>query len=241
MGIHDLPQACAWFSAVDVDFVLRKEVDMGCVTPSHPEAIPAGESLGIGALLAKGEGVAGLGERVGGGEEVVGGYGFVERVPVMEGLAGRREEGEGRVWLRAQIAGGRGEVDEVLRGAGTGGKGSSARKTGKSETLTRAVEGKGGGRDGGKKAVKVRRQRVKAGKDTRLPAPPTSQTARANTARVQPKPKQRQYAPTTPPFDEWGLLRSMNRPHMGRRHGRWISDWELTTRTRAGRCRGRWL
>ncbi|KAK1089613.1 DNA-directed DNA polymerase gamma mip1 [Friedmanniomyces endolithicus] len=228
MGIHDLPQACAWFSAVDVDFVLRKEVDMGCVTPSHPEAILAGESLGIGALLAKGEGVAGLGERVGAGEEVVGGYGFVERVPVMEGLAGRREEGEGRVWLRAQIAGGRGEVDEVLRGAGTGGKGSSARKTGKSETLTRAVEGKGGGGgDGGKEAVKVRRQRVKAGKDTRLPAPPTSQTTRANTARAQPKPKQQPYAATTPPFDEWGLLRSMNRPHMGNSSSEKKKAWPM--------------
>ncbi|TKA60418.1 hypothetical protein B0A55_12715, partial [Friedmanniomyces simplex] len=54
MGIHDLPQACAYFSAVDVDFVLRKEVDMSCVTPSHPEAIAPGESLGIRELLGKG-------------------------------------------------------------------------------------------------------------------------------------------------------------------------------------------
>ncbi|KAK0264204.1 hypothetical protein B0A54_06171 [Friedmanniomyces endolithicus] len=208
MGIHDLPQACAWFSAVDVDFVLRKEVDMRCITPSHPEAIPAGESLGIAALLAKGEGVAGLGERVCGSE--VGGYGFVERVPVMEGLAGKDGDGgEGRVWLRAQIAGGRGEVDEVLRGAG-GGKGS-ARKTGKSETLTRAVEGKDGGA-GGKEAVKVRRQRVKADKNA-PPSPATSTTR--TTTRGPPKSKQQQQqfaAPTTPPFDEWGLLRSMNNP-----------------------------
>ncbi|KIW03451.1 uncharacterized protein PV09_05221 [Verruconis gallopava] len=55
LGIEDLPQSCAFFSAVDVDKVLRKEVDMECITPSHPVAIPPGESLDIQALLAKGE------------------------------------------------------------------------------------------------------------------------------------------------------------------------------------------
>ena len=54
MGIHDLPQSCAYFSAVDIDHVLRKEVDMDCVTPSHPEKIPHGESLTITQLLDKG-------------------------------------------------------------------------------------------------------------------------------------------------------------------------------------------
>ena len=54
MGINDLPQSCAFFSAVDIDHVLRKEVDMDCVTPSHPDKIPAGESLDIEQLLAKG-------------------------------------------------------------------------------------------------------------------------------------------------------------------------------------------
>ncbi|RMZ75367.1 hypothetical protein DV738_g5509, partial [Chaetothyriales sp. CBS 135597] len=54
MGIDDLPQSCAFFSAVDIDHVLRKEVDMDCVTPSHPEAIPPGESLDIQQLLDKG-------------------------------------------------------------------------------------------------------------------------------------------------------------------------------------------
>ena len=54
MGINDLPQSCAYFSAVDIDHVLRKEVDMDCVTPSHPERIPHGESLDIHQLLAKG-------------------------------------------------------------------------------------------------------------------------------------------------------------------------------------------
>jgi DNA polymerase gamma 1 len=55
MGINDLPQACAYFSAVDIDHVLRKEVDMDCVTPSHQEKIPHGESLDITSLLSKPE------------------------------------------------------------------------------------------------------------------------------------------------------------------------------------------
>lgn len=54
MGIDDLPQACAFFSQVDIDHVLRKEVDMDCVTPSHPNKIPHGESLDIHQLLKKG-------------------------------------------------------------------------------------------------------------------------------------------------------------------------------------------
>lgn len=53
-GIDDLPQSCAFFSAVDIDHVLRKEVDMDCVTPSHPNKIPHGESLDINNLMEKG-------------------------------------------------------------------------------------------------------------------------------------------------------------------------------------------
>lgn len=54
VGIDDLPQSCAYFSAVDIDHVLRKEVNMDCVTPSHPHKIPHGESLDINTLLDKG-------------------------------------------------------------------------------------------------------------------------------------------------------------------------------------------
>ncbi|KAL2011475.1 hypothetical protein VTN00DRAFT_4193 [Thermoascus crustaceus] len=54
VGIDDLPQSCAYFSAVDIDHVLRKEVNMDCVTPSHPRKIPHGESLDINTLLDKG-------------------------------------------------------------------------------------------------------------------------------------------------------------------------------------------
>ncbi|KAF8656404.1 hypothetical protein AX16_002549 [Volvariella volvacea WC 439] len=53
LGMDDLPQGVAFFSAVDVDWVLRKEVDMPCVTPSQPKPIPPGESLDIVKLLEK--------------------------------------------------------------------------------------------------------------------------------------------------------------------------------------------
>ncbi|KAI0092465.1 gamma DNA-directed DNA polymerase [Irpex rosettiformis] len=53
LGMDDLPQGVAFFSAVDIDSVLRKEVDMPCVTPSQPIPIPPGESLDITAILAK--------------------------------------------------------------------------------------------------------------------------------------------------------------------------------------------
>ncbi|ESK87164.1 dna polymerase gamma [Moniliophthora roreri MCA 2997] len=53
LGMDDLPLGVAFFSAVDVDHVLRKEVDMPCVTPSQPDPIPPGESLNIGQVLTK--------------------------------------------------------------------------------------------------------------------------------------------------------------------------------------------
>ena len=53
LGMDDLPQGIAFFSSVDVDTVLRKEVDMPCVTPSQPIPIPPGESLDIAGILAK--------------------------------------------------------------------------------------------------------------------------------------------------------------------------------------------
>ena len=53
LGMDDLPQGVAFFSAVDVDSVLRKETDMPCVTPSHPTPIPPGESLTIERVLER--------------------------------------------------------------------------------------------------------------------------------------------------------------------------------------------
>lgn len=56
-GIMDLPQSCAFFSAVDIDHIFRKEVDMDCITPSNSIAETSGESLDINELLLKGENV----------------------------------------------------------------------------------------------------------------------------------------------------------------------------------------
>ncbi|TBU23909.1 gamma DNA-directed DNA polymerase [Dichomitus squalens] len=53
LGLDDLPQGVAFFSAVDIDHVLRKEVDMPCVTPSQPNPIPPGESVDILKTLEK--------------------------------------------------------------------------------------------------------------------------------------------------------------------------------------------
>ena len=51
VGVRDLPLSVAFFSAVDVDWVLRKEVNMSCRTPSQPEALEPGESYDIYRLL----------------------------------------------------------------------------------------------------------------------------------------------------------------------------------------------
>lgn len=53
MGINDLPQSVAWFSAVDIDTVMRKDVEMDCITPSHLTPVGHGESLNIIQLLSK--------------------------------------------------------------------------------------------------------------------------------------------------------------------------------------------
>ena len=47
------PHGVAFFSAVDVDSVLRKEADMSCVTPSYPTPIPPGESLNVEQVLER--------------------------------------------------------------------------------------------------------------------------------------------------------------------------------------------
>lgn len=51
LQMENLPEGVAWFAAVDVDKVLRKEVDDPCVTPSHPEPIPPGKAYGIADIL----------------------------------------------------------------------------------------------------------------------------------------------------------------------------------------------
>ncbi|XP_053175066.1 DNA polymerase subunit gamma-1 [Scomber japonicus] len=51
LGISDLPQSVAFFSAVDIDQCLRKEVTMDCVTPSNPTGLERRYSLSPGEAL----------------------------------------------------------------------------------------------------------------------------------------------------------------------------------------------
>ncbi|XP_013783947.1 DNA polymerase subunit gamma-1-like isoform X2 [Limulus polyphemus] len=57
LKMDDLPQSVAFFSSVDVDSVLRKEVNMDCRTPSNPHGlekgygVPPGESLDIYEII----------------------------------------------------------------------------------------------------------------------------------------------------------------------------------------------
>ncbi|KAG9281096.1 DNA polymerase subunit gamma-1 [Astyanax mexicanus] len=62
LGMKDLPQSVAFFSAVDIDQCLRKEVTMDCATPSNPIGlegrfgIPQGEALDIYQIIEKTKG-----------------------------------------------------------------------------------------------------------------------------------------------------------------------------------------
>lgn len=51
VGVQDLPLSVAFFSAVDIDKVLRKEVHLSCLTPSNSQPIPPGHALDIYKLL----------------------------------------------------------------------------------------------------------------------------------------------------------------------------------------------
>lgn len=60
VGMTDLPLSCAFFSAVDIDHCLRKEVTMGlllliadCKTLSNSDPVEPGESLDIHQILEK--------------------------------------------------------------------------------------------------------------------------------------------------------------------------------------------
>jgi DNA polymerase gamma 1 len=112
MGIEDLPQSCAFFSAVDLDHVLRKEVDMDCVTPSHPEKIPHGESLDINQLLAKGqEALLDPGIVPKTGPIDLSQYSYTPRQSVMSSLNGSNDVG----YIRAQITDDEKELKSIIR------------------------------------------------------------------------------------------------------------------------------
>lgn len=124
MGINDLPQSCAYFSAVDIDHVLRKEVDMDCVTPSHPNKIPHGESLDINQLLAKGS-AAFLDPNVAPRFPInLDDYEYTPRATVMSSL----EENTSIEFLRAQIATTPSELNEVIRESNKSNAASTAKK-----------------------------------------------------------------------------------------------------------------
>lgn len=115
MGIDDLPQSCAYFSAIDVDHVLRKEVDMECITPSNPNPIAPGESLDIGTLLEKG-GLARLDPNIVPDEKLapkLDDIKYTPRVPVMQAI--QEASGDSVPFLKAQISGNENELRDIMK------------------------------------------------------------------------------------------------------------------------------
>ncbi|PHH73586.1 hypothetical protein CDD80_3717 [Ophiocordyceps camponoti-rufipedis] len=104
VGIDDLPQSCAYFSAVDIDHVLRKEVDMECVTPSHPTPIPPGESLDIKGILDKGREATLTRIAATEAEDALNlrRIEYVPRKAVMEAM--RETSGDSLAFIKAQVA-----------------------------------------------------------------------------------------------------------------------------------------
>ncbi|XP_026537638.1 DNA polymerase subunit gamma-1 [Notechis scutatus] len=51
LGLQDLPQSVAFFSAVDIDHCLRKEATMDCVTPSNPGGLEQSYNVSQGEAL----------------------------------------------------------------------------------------------------------------------------------------------------------------------------------------------
>ncbi|KAF2710137.1 DNA polymeras-like protein gamma [Pleomassaria siparia CBS 279.74] len=116
MGINELPQSCAYFSAVDIDHVLRKEVDMDCITPSHKDKIPHGESLDIVTLLAKGD-LARLDTSITPTESLnLDQYSYIPRTPILTALEGADPTSPNSLaYLKAQITGDDNELREILK------------------------------------------------------------------------------------------------------------------------------
>lgn len=113
MGINDLPQSCAYFSAVDIDHVLRKEVDMDCITPSHPDKIPHGESLSMEQLLEKGDVALLDPSTIAQSPPQLEQYTYTPRTSVMSEL----QKSTDMTYLRAQLAGDDKELRELIKDA----------------------------------------------------------------------------------------------------------------------------
>lgn len=117
MGINELPQSCAYFSAVDIDKVLRKEVDMDCVTPSNSTPIPHGESLDITALLDKGA-LAYLDPRIkptDAPHPQTYAHAYKPRTPIMATLAATSSPADAMLYLKAQISSDDAELRDILK------------------------------------------------------------------------------------------------------------------------------
>ena len=125
MGIDDLPQSCAYFSAVDIDHVLRKEVDMDCITPSHPYKIPHGESVTMTQLLDKGP-TAYLDPKVEPAARIdLDQYDYTPRPSVMAQL-GERTDVE---FMKAQISSGAKELNDIIKAVAKQAEKSTTRKS----------------------------------------------------------------------------------------------------------------
>ncbi|KOS19775.1 DNA polymerase gamma [Escovopsis weberi] len=117
VGIEDLPQSCAFFSAVDIDHVLRKEVNLDCVTPSHPEPIAHGESIDIQALLEKGD-EARLGPVISPKDDrapKTEGIEYTPRKPVMQDIM--EASGASVPFIKAQISSSNDELMKIIKEA----------------------------------------------------------------------------------------------------------------------------
>jgi DNA polymerase gamma 1 len=115
VGIDDLPQSCAFFSAVDIDHVLRKEVNMDCVTPSHPEKIPHGESLDIEQLIAKGDEATLDSETIPQNPLSVDKWPYQPRQPIMASVQTTTPSEKDLAFIKAQIISEEGELREILK------------------------------------------------------------------------------------------------------------------------------
>lgn len=111
MGINELPQSCAYFSAVDIDHVLRKEVDMDCITPSHPNKIPHGESVSMEQLLDKGNPALLDPSTMAQFPPQIEQYTYTPRPSVMSELAKSAD----LTYLKAQLAGDDKELRELIK------------------------------------------------------------------------------------------------------------------------------
>ncbi|SSD58779.1 related to DNA polymerase gamma [Saccharomycodes ludwigii] len=110
MGMDNLPQNCAFFSAVDIDFVLRKEVDLDCITPSNKVAIPPGESLDIYKLLENPKSAL-----INGRDIDLSKYPYKPRVPVLSVYDKDNDDDFLKYFLKMQVQDNKATVTKLAR------------------------------------------------------------------------------------------------------------------------------